>query len=216
MYFFIKLVAVIYLLLPVLFTVRPAPKGINNDASPTAVEQSSSQERISFFEGGVSFIPPVGFKPVTKEQLKRKLAVNANPLLIYANADQTGSITVECDEGMNFKPEHLIEIKKFTERLHRDYSGWITSEIVEMNERQWFHFEWKKPEMSELDKLVVPPLPKGEDTPQPQDETPAHYHGYSTIYKGKLLSFNFDAHVKHYPQLRDDYIKSIKSVRIKD
>lgn len=216
MNFFIKLVAGIYLLLLVLFvTVCSASKGISNNVSPAAIEQDSLQERISLYEGEMSFIPPAGFKPLTREELKRELPENAKLLLILANADQTGSITVEYDDGMDFQPEQLIEIKRFTEGIHRNYSGWITSEIVEMNGRQWFHFEYETPEMDDLAKLVAPPE-EGEKPQKTPDDTPYHLHTYSTVFKGKLVSFGFVSHARHYSQLKEDYYKSIKSIHVKD
>jgi hypothetical protein len=86
---------------------------------------------------------------------------------------------------------------------------------VEMNGRQWFHFEYVTPEMDDLAKLVAP-SEKGEKPQKTPDDTPYHFHTYSTVFKGKLVSFGFVSHVQHYSQLKDGYFKSIKSIQIKD
>jgi hypothetical protein len=190
-------------------------EGADNNTMTIPAKAIKQDERISFYDNQVSFIPPAGFKSLTRKQLKRNLPDNANPVLILANSDQTGSITIGLDDTMRFHPQHLAEIKKFTEGIHRNYSGWITSELVEMNGREWYHFEYVTPEMDELAKLVAPPE-KGAKPQKTPDDTPYHYHMYSTVFEGKLLSFGFNAHVQHYSQLKDGYLKSIKSIRIKD
>ena len=212
----IQLIASVYLCTLLSFVMACTSAGRADKNTMTVSAQAINQDKqISFFDNQVSFIPPAGFKTLNKKQLKRDSPDNANPGLILSNADQTGSITFEIDDGMQFQPTQLAEVKKFTEGIHRNYSGWITSEVVEINGKQWYHFEYVTPETDELAKLVAPPE-KGEKPQRTPDDTSYHYHTYSTVFNGKLLSFGFDARVEHYSRLKDDYIKSIKSIQIKD
>jgi hypothetical protein len=216
--FFNKITALICLFALISFVMACASAGSSNlNTVSTPANSVNPDDRLSIFDGDVSFIPPSGFKLLTKDQLKRDLPDKANLVLIIANADQTGSITVGYDDGMNFQPEQLAEIKKLTEGTFRaSKAEWITSEIVEINGKQWFHFEWEKADTDDLSKLVAPELSEGEKTLKTRDEAPIRFHEYSTIFKGKLLGFAFDAHVNQYTQLKDGYIKSINTIQIKD
>ena len=109
--------------------------------------------------------------------------------------------------------EKLEEVKQFVERTHRNYSSWKTSEIVEMNGRKWFHFEWEKPKPSDLELLV--PFPEDGKPTETPDATQHHYQEYTTSFRDKLLRFVFEADVKEYPQLKDTFLKSIQTIQIK-
>lgn len=210
------LIVAVYLFTLLSFALTyTSAESADNGTETVSAKAINQDKRISILANQVSFVPPADFKTSTKKQLKRNLADNANPVLILANADQTGSITVELDDEMNFQSKQLAEVKKFTEGIHRNYSGWITSEIVEKNGRQWFHFEYVTPETDELAKLVAPPE-KGKKPQKTPYGTPYRYHTYSTVFKGKLLSFGFVSHARNYSQLKDGYLKSIKSIQVKD
>jgi hypothetical protein len=45
----------------------------------------------------------------------------------------------------------LARIKGFVERTQGRYFPWITSEIVTVNGKQWFHYEWQKALSDELE-----------------------------------------------------------------
>lgn len=197
-------------------TACPAAKVNNANVTSEAQNAAKMDEQVSLLDGRISFVPPAGFKTSTKAQLNRKLPDNSNPLLILANADQTADITVNYDDDLALRSNQLPEVKKFTEGTFRAAGmQWLKSEIVEMNGRQWFHFEWES-RVSELSNLVAPPEPGSNKTPETKEEKPAHYHEYSTVYDGKILSFAYVAQVKEHPQLKDDFMKSVQTIRLKE
>ena len=212
---FIKLVIAICFLGQILIAAACDSKTVNSNTASVPQNTVKPDERTSLLDGRVSFIPPTGFKTVTKEQLKAKLAENSKLLLIMDNVNQTGYITVNYDNDLKLNSNQLADIKTFTEGTYRAATmEWVKSEIVEMNGRQWFHFEWES-EVSELSTLVAPE-PESNKTPEIQKEYPSHYDEYSTIFNSKLLSFAFVSQVKEFTELNNEYMKSIQSIRIKE
>jgi len=86
----------------------------------------------------------------------------------------------------------LARIKGFVERTQGRYFPWITSEIVTVNGKQWFHYEWQKALSDELEGLVAPPPPDDEVQPESTpDNRPFRYNEWSTLFDRKLLQFVF-------------------------
>ena len=195
----------------------------NNNSNAGKAEQ-----RVSLFDNRVSFALPAGFKHLPAAEIKRELPDNAARDNIYSNADQTAYISSNLDRDMPFETAQLSEMKGFVERLHKNYSGWKTSEIIELNGRQWFHFEYEKPVASELGKLVAPvetdePDPnsnvnavKEKKKPEVKNDKPIYFRSYTTSLSGQMFTITFEADADKYPQVKEAFNETIKTIRLKD
>jgi hypothetical protein len=185
-------------------------------ACNSATAPPPSGTAVSLFDGRVSFDPPPGLKQISIEAAEPGIEINPeDQQFAFANDDKSVILVVRLAE-LPVAPEQLEGLKKVTEGTHRDYSGWKTSEIVTMNGRQWFNFEWVTPPPNELELLVAPPPVDGEPTPVPRDERAFHYHSYSTSFNNKLLSFNYKALPERYKAHKEDLIRSANSINIKN
>ena len=181
-----------------------------------AADNDKHDGRVTLFDPALSFIPPAGFKPIDANELKISLADNEEPRNIFADADQTGWVIVTYQDDLDVEPADLVKAKAFTERTQRGLADWITSEMVEMNGRQWWHFETEDPVLSKSETLVPPPgAGKAKASPAPQEER-MHRNAYSTIFKIKLLAFTFQSSVDNYKGLKDSFTQSLQSVQIKE
>ncbi len=215
-FFFRKLVLGFTLVVISFGVACSTSKGIDDGNTSTSTIAVKTDERKSLLDGRVSFVPPTDFESITKEQMKRKLAENTNPLLLLTNDEQTGDVTVSYDTGFDYKSDQLAEIKEFNEGTFRaSKTKWIKSQIIEMNGRQWNHFEWVE-DKSELPDLVAPVSENENSTPEVKEETPIHYNEYSTIFNGGLLNFSYTSQVKDYAQLKNVFEKSLNSIQIKE
>ncbi|MFL6373390.1 MAG: hypothetical protein ACJ73D_01865, partial [Pyrinomonadaceae bacterium] len=125
-------------------------------------------------------------------------------------------VLVTYNDDLELAPADLARVKGLTERTQHDLLPWITSEIVEMNGRQWWNFETEDPVPSELGSLVVPDEPgKAKAAPTPKQER-MHRNAYSTIFKNKLLAFTFESSIANSQRLKDSFGKSIQSIQIKN
>lgn len=215
----IKAAVPVYLYLLIFFAGScSTAKAPNTNAGLSANTQNSnaqkSDKRISLFDDRVSFIPPDGFKPLPAAQVKRKMADNESRDNIFSNESQTAYIKINFGEVL-LKPSMLPEVKKFVEGMHRNYSGWITSEIIEISGRQWFHFEWEKPAADGT--LVAPPVaPDGAEESEIVDEKPVRYREYTTSLNEQKLSIIFESDAPEYQQIKEAFNKSIQTIQIKD
>ena len=199
----LKFVTTLYL-----FALLVSAAGCSTDNS------AESSEQIMLFDNRVSFVPPDGFKLMKEEQLKKKLPEYNPPRHIFANQSQSAFVLIFVNEEIEFEPGYLVEKKGFDERNNIKVPGSITSEIIKMNGRQWFHFEW---EISTPDDTLVAPVPRETDAaPEIWDEKTVRSRAYTTVFDRKLLSFVFQAKVKEYPQVKDIFSKSIRSIRVRD
>ena len=70
------------------------------------------EERVQFKEGRVSFVPPAGFKPMSKEDINFKFGRNGAayaPELAYSNERQNVSVAVTFG-GSGFREAQLDEL----------------------------------------------------------------------------------------------------------
>lgn len=183
-------------------------------AGCSTANPAETDRRISLFDGRVSFIPPDGFKPVKQEQLKMKLAENDPPKHIFANESQSAVVMIYAGDH-DLEPHQLIEIKRFVEGMHRNYSGWITSEIIEMNGRQWFHFDSEDPVIDGPLATLVAPTEDGAE-PEVLEEKRKRHRAYTTVFNGKNLGFAFESEIDEYPQFKDAFNKSIQTIQVRD
>lgn len=191
----------------------PAEEADKNAVAPANL--THSDKRVSLFEDKVSFIPPAKFAVLKTGKLKKKLAENDSPQYIFANPKQTGLVLVYYNEAIELKPEKLEEVKRFVEGIHRNYSNWLTSQIVEANGRKWFQFEWETPKKSELE-LLAPEPEDNKSKMKTQDEKQIHYYEYTTSFDNKLLRFVFEADADEYSKLKAGLMKSAQTIQIKN
>lgn len=171
-----------------------------------------SKDKVSLFDKRVMFVPPPGLKQLAPDAIKANFP--DDEFLRYAFAADAGeaAVLVYLLSDVALTPDELPKVKKFVEGTHRDYSGWLTSEIATVNGRPWFYFEWKKPDLGELGKLVPPAPIEGEPTPVPADDRIFHYNEYTTSFNGKALRFVFKSLEDEYPKLKDAFAKSASSI----
>lgn len=179
-------------------------------------------QQISLFDGRFSFVLPDGFKLLPVAEIKREMADNAPRNNIFSNANQTAYIKIDFGE-VPLEPDQLPEVKNFVERLHKNYSSWINSEIIDLNGRQWFYFEWEK---LPVPNTLVAPVPFEEDDEnsnvnkknkaEVEDEKPVYYREYTTSLSNQKLSIVFEVDSGEYPQLKEAFNKSIQTIQIKD
>ena len=155
-----------------------------------------ANERVALGDGRVSFIPPAGFKKLTKEEIAKKFFRGNPPQYVFAN--ETSSTTVAITfSNAKVSPEQLPEYKEAMEAmLPRLIPGlqWLAREIVEISGREWFHLEM---------------------TSQAID-TDIHNHLYSTSFDGKALIFGFNSTVEEYPMMKEVLVKSAQSIKLSD
>lgn len=155
-----------------------------------------ANERITLGDGRVSFIPPAGFKQLTKEEIAQKYFRGNPPQYVFANDTLTTTVAVTFSNA-KVSPEQLSEYKEAMEAmLPRMIPGlqWLTREIVELSERKWFHLEMTSHAI----------------------DTDIHNHLYSTSFDGKALIFGFNSTVKEYPKMKKALAKSVQSIKLSD
>jgi len=212
-----KIKVVFYLFLLICLTGNcSVNKELNTNAALSASNTNTSKtdKRVLLLDGQISFVPPDGFKAIQIGQLKRKGAENDSPKNIFSNESQSAYIKIYFGE-VDLEPNQLKDTKEFVEKTHQKFSKWITSEIIEMNSRQWFHFEWETP--SENADLVAPAPIEEDSKPETKDEKkPVHYREYTTSLNKKNLRFVFESDAKEYPQIKDTFNKSIQTIQVKE
>ncbi len=81
-----------------------------------AAQVSYANERVSFGDGRVSFVPPAGFKAWTEEQIKTKYIRGNPPQYVFAN--ETGTVTAAITfSPARVAPEQLQEYKEAMEQM---------------------------------------------------------------------------------------------------
>ncbi len=199
----------IFVMMLVVFLPSGCTQTGNENIATQAVD---SKDKVSLFDNRVTFVPPPGLKQLGADAIKAKFPTEEFLRYAFAADAGNGEVLVYLMSDAALAPDELPKVQRFAEGTHRDYSGWLTSEIVNMNGRDWFHFEWKNPVMSELDKLVPPPPAEGEPTPVPTDDRLFHYNEYTTSFDGKHLRFVFKSLENEYPKLKDVFAKSASSL----
>lgn len=165
-------------------------------ASFAAGPGPGAQNRVTVADGRVSFVPPPGFKPLTKEQISRKFPRGNPPQHVFANESQSVSVAVTLSAA-RLAPEQLEEFKAAMEQmLPRGTPGlvWITREFVTFGGRRWMHLE--------MTSTAI--------------DTDIHNHMYATSFAGQALFFNFNATVKDYPAAKESLMRSVRSITLQD
>src|ERR1700755_1176774 len=82
------------------------------DPGQAAVADVESR-RVFLYDRIVSFVPPEGFTPPSKEVTRRKFANATSPTTVYANERATTSVAVSYHPLQVLPPEQLPEFKSF-------------------------------------------------------------------------------------------------------
>ena len=172
----------------------------------------SDARPVSLFEGRVTFEPPPGLVQLTPRQMKRVVGSQADLRFAFSNKGGTEQVLVYVPDVYAGEDE-LATIKGFVERLHKDYSGWITSELITMNERKWFHFEWQKPPESELSSLVAPAGIK--ERAKPVKTEARFFDEYTTYFANHPLRFVFQSTSDGGSQVKDAFAKSSATISVR-
>lgn len=163
-----------------------------------SVGAQETAERVQLKDGRISFVPPAGFKPMSKEDIAFKFGRNGAayaPAFVYSNERQNVSVAVTFG-GSGFRAEQLDELKKFLEaHLERSIPGvvWMEREIVERDGRRWIHLYLKA---QAVDTDIVNDI-------------------YGTLFDGQLLMFNFNSTVAQYEKHRESLRKSAETITVK-
>ena len=151
-------------------------------------------EPIKVADSEVTFDPPEGFKPLSKEIIAAKWPSNRAPT--YAVGTSTGSTTVAYDIKPNDIPqEALPEVQKsFTQLFERIIPGlaWKKNEIIEHSGQKWL--------MVEMTSNTV--------------DTDIYNIMLVTGFEGKMLVFNFNSTKEDFPKYEAALRKSLKSVKL--
>ena len=156
------------------------------------------EERVQFKEGRVSFVPPAGFKPMSKEDINvkfgRKGAAYA-PDFAYSNERQNVSVAVGF-RGSGLPPIPLEELQKMMEaQLEKSIPGveWIEREIITRNGTRWVRLHLKA---AAIDTGIINDM-------------------YFTVFDGQLLLFNFNSTIAQYETHKESLRKSAQTITVK-
>lgn len=151
-------------------------------------------EPIKVADTEVTFDPPEGFKPLSKEIIATKWPTSRAPA--YAIGTPTGSTTVAYDLKPNKIPqEALPEVQKsFTQLFERMIPGiaWKKNEIIEHSGQKWL--------LMEMTSNAV--------------DTDIYNIMMMTGFEGKMLIFNFNSTKEDFPKYEAELRKSLKSVKL--
>jgi hypothetical protein len=160
--------------------------------------QEDTAERVQLRDGRISFVPPAGFKPMSKEAIAFKFGRNGAayaPELVYSNEAQNVSVAVTFG-GSGLREAELDELKKFLEtQLGRSLPGleWIEREIVTRDGRRWMHLRLKA---AAIDTGIFNDI-------------------YGTVFDGRLLMFNFNSTVAQYEKHKESLHRSAQTITVK-
>lgn len=151
-------------------------------------------EPINVAETEVSFDPPKGFNPLSKEIIALKWPTNQAPT--YVVGTPTGSTTVAYDlKPHNIPQEELPEVQKyFTQLFKRMIPGiaWKKNEIIEHSGQKWL--------MMELTSNAV--------------DTDIYNIMLITGFEEKMLIFNFNSTKEDFPKYEAALRESLKSIKL--
>ena len=159
---------------------------------------AAAQEPVRIADGRISFVPPEGFRPMSREDILfkfgRRGAAEA-PEVVYSNERQSVSVAVAF-RGRNLSEGQLPGLKQVLEAdLERNLKGleWQAREIIELNGVRWIHFKMKA---AAIDTDVVNDI-------------------YATIFGDRLLTFNFNSTVAQYDNHKEGLEKSARTITVK-
>lgn len=187
----------------------------DNRKTPTA----QTGKRESIFGGKATITLPKGFRIASNEDIEKRAKSGSAPSELFVGPVEGRSIETEALIGLETYEGTLADMKGFNERMHKSYSSWERSEIFKVNGREWYVFEWKKPEpSSDLENLVAPPTVdengKVVESEKPDDRL-WHYINYFTVIDGIAHRISFNALRDDMPNAKKDFQASFDSIEFK-
>ncbi|HEX8636293.1 MAG TPA: hypothetical protein VF703_19385 [Pyrinomonadaceae bacterium] len=154
--------------------------------------------RVQFKDGRVSFVPPAGFKLMSKEAVNIKFGRNGAayaPDFVYSN--ERGNVSVAVGfSGSGLQAAQLDDLKKFFEaHLERSIPGveWIEREIITREGTRWISLHLKA---KAIDTGII-------------------NHMYATVFDGQLLLFNFNSTIAQYEKYKESLHRSAQTIIVK-
>jgi hypothetical protein len=163
-----------------------------------AQAQAQTGERVQLKEGRVSFVPPAGFKPMSKEDINFKFGRNGAayaPDVVYSNERQNVSVAVRLAPG-RVTPAQLDEFQKAMEKtLEASIPGleWIAREQLTLNGVRWIHFSLKAAAV----------------------DTGVYNEMYFTPFDDQVLIFNFNSTVAEHEKYKESLKQSAQTIMVK-
>lgn len=153
-----------------------------------------SADPIKVGDTEVTFEPPAGFKPLSKEIIAAKWPTNRAPAFVVGN--ESASTTVAYDLKPHLLPQDKLEEAKaaFTQLFDRIIPGieWKKNEIIEHAGQKWISMEMTSNAI----------------------DTDVHNIMLVTGYKDRMLVFNFNSTKKDFPKFEDSLRESLKSIKL--
>jgi len=159
---------------------------------------AQAQEPVRLAEGRVSFVPPAGFKPMSKEDIALKFGRKGEayaPDVVYSNERKNVSVAAGLAAG-RVAPEQLDEFQKAMESmLERSLPRlkWLRRERVTVNGVVWIHLSLKAAAI----------------------DTDVHNEMYFAPFGDKVVIFNFNSTVAEYEKHREVLEQSAATISIK-
>jgi len=163
----------------------------------SGAQAQEGEGRAQFRDGRISFVPPAGFKAMSKEDITFKFGRSGavQPEFAYSNERQNVSVAIGF-VGSGLRAEQLDGLKKVLEAdLERRLPGleWIERELVTREGRRWLRLHLKS---QAIDTGVVNDM-------------------YATIFDGQLLTFNFNSTVAQYDNYKESLRRSAQTITVK-
>lgn len=160
--------------------------------------QKQASPRVRLVNGRVSFVPPAGFKAMSKEDIALKFGRNGAahaPDVVYSNERQNVSVAVRFAPS-RLAPEQLDEFQKVMETtLERSIPKleWLAREQLTLNGVRWIHFSLKSAAI----------------------DTGVYNEMYFTPFDDKVLIFNFNSTVGEYEKYGESLKQSAQTIIVK-
>lgn len=143
---------------------------------PSETEAVSTEtDRVYLANQQISFVPPIGFTPMSPMEIESKFPGAMPPQYAYGNAARDVSVGVSVS-NIPLTPDQLPEVKTFLEEyLETSVPGfqWLEHDFVNLGGQDWIKLEF----LSEAPEQRI------------------HNDMYITSLQGKLLGFNFNANL---------------------
>ncbi len=160
-------------------------------------EKAILGERVSLFDGKVSFAPPADFAKMTDELIEKKFPEVSVPKVAFANADARVSVFVSFAEERNLRPEQLPKFQEFMISTLESLVPpirWLTKDFVEIDGRNWIHLEYIS---------------------RREGNREVHNDLYMTSLDSRILFFNFNSVTTEYEKSKEALQKSKESIVVK-
>ncbi|HYP01605.1 MAG TPA: hypothetical protein VER76_15550 [Pyrinomonadaceae bacterium] len=159
---------------------------------------AASAPRVQLADGRVSFVPPAGFKLMSKEDINFKFGRNGAayaPEIVYTNERQNVSVAITFAPA-RVTPEQLDDFQKAMEKSLEasiERLEWLAREQVTLKGVRWIHLSLKSGAL----------------------DTDVYNEMYMTPLGPKVLMFNFNSTVAQYERHREALRKSAETITVK-